>query len=73
MAVEGVHQPGQFGQGVTHLATGTGADPQAVIDVHQSPPAVPFGLGAPKRLVATRFTCHCEHGLQNGQRHRPES
>ena len=42
MAVEGVDQPGQFGQGVAHLATGAGANPQAVIDVHQRPPAVPL-------------------------------
>ena len=44
MAVEGVHQPGQLRQGVADLATGAGADPQAALDVHQRPPAVPLGL-----------------------------
>ncbi len=72
MAIEGVDQPGYLRQGVADLATGAVADPQAVIDVHQRPPAVPFRLGAPKCLIRSGLTGTGQHGLEEWERHRPD-
>jgi hypothetical protein len=37
-----LQHPGQFGQGVADLASGAAGNAQAVIDVHNGSPAVPF-------------------------------
>jgi hypothetical protein len=62
VAVEGVDQAGQFREGVADLAAGAGADPNAPVEVHQRPPAVPLAFPGPCSLVVLGLAGGGQHG-----------